>query len=161
MQADVIVNAANNALLGGGGVDGAIHAAGGPAILEECKKLRKIKFPHGLPTGEAVETTAGNLQAKWVIHTVGPRFGVDEDHEVLLRNAYSNSFELAIKLGARSIIFPSISTGVFQYPLAEAAVLAVKVAREFEDKFEHITFALFSESALQAFENAFKTGNPV
>ena len=151
---DVIVNAANNWLLGGGGVDGAIHRVGGPAILEECKKLRETRFPDGLPTGEAVETAAGNLKAKWVIHTVGPRYGSDENPAELLRAAYRNSFELAKNLGAKTIAFPAISAGIFGYPIEEAAAIAVEVARVFEKDFERISFVLFSQDKLDHFKIA-------
>ena len=119
---DVIVNAANSSLLGGGGVDGAIHRAGGSAILEDCKQLRNSKFPDGLPTGMVVATGAGNLPCRWVIHTVGPVFGVCQGREPeLLRSCYWNSLSLARELGATSISFPAISTGAFGYPMHLAA----------------------------------------
>ena len=119
---DVIVNAANSTLLGGGGVDGAIHRRGGPAILEECKLIRATRFPNGLPTGEAVITTGGDLPAGYVIHTVGPVYGMNagSDSE-LLAACYRNSLELAISRELNSIAFPSISTGAFGYPKHEAA----------------------------------------
>jgi O-acetyl-ADP-ribose deacetylase (regulator of RNase III) len=121
-EVDVIVNAANATLSGGGGVDGAIHFKGGPQILEECRKIRRTRFPHGLPTGEAVLTTAGNLTARYVIHTVGPirRLGQEPD-AVMLAACYRNSLALAVENGLRSIAFPAISTGAFGYPPELAA----------------------------------------
>src|SRR6188768_1256516 len=122
---DAMVNAANSTLLGGGGVDGAIHAGGGPAILEACKKIRATTYPDGLPTGRAVITPAGNLPAKYVIHTVGPIFGQHKGREPrLLADCYKNSLDLAASHGVESISFPAISTGVYGYPLHEAAVVA-------------------------------------
>ena len=119
---DVIVNAANSMLSGGGGVDGAIHSAGGPIILEECQKIRTMKFPDGLPTGEACATQAGRLAAKWVVHTVGPIFGQGNGREgEMLRSCYWNSLVLARELGAVRVAFPAISTGVFGFPRERAA----------------------------------------
>lgn len=119
---DVIVNAANSSLMGGGGVDGAIHRAGGPDILEACREIRRTQYPAGLPTGEAVITTAGNLPARYVIHTVGPVYGEHEGHEAqLLAACYKNSLRLAASHSLTSIAFPAISTGVFGYPRHEAA----------------------------------------
>jgi O-acetyl-ADP-ribose deacetylase (regulator of RNase III) len=121
-KVDVIVNAANSGLMGGGGVDGAIHRAGGPAILDSCRVLRKERFPDGLPAGEAVETTAGMLPARWVIHTVGPVWhGGSSGEPQTLASCYRSSLELAARLGARSIAFPAISTGVYGYPRNQAA----------------------------------------
>jgi O-acetyl-ADP-ribose deacetylase (regulator of RNase III) len=119
---EAIVNAANSSLLGGGGVDGAIHRAGGPAILEECREIRRTRFPQGLPTGEAVVTTGGNLPALYVIHTVGPIYGEHRGKEAeLLANCYHNSLTLAVEKNVTSVAFPSIATGVYGYPRAEAA----------------------------------------
>ena len=118
----VIVNAANSSLMGGGGVDGAIHRAGGPAILEACREIRRTQYPNGLPTGEAVITTAGNLPAQYVIHTVGPVYGRDDGREPeLLAACYRNSLALAVQYSLTTIAFPAISTGAFGYPPAEAA----------------------------------------
>ncbi len=147
--ADAIINAANSTLLGGGGVDGAIHARGGPKILEECKRIRAKEWPDGLPTGNAVITSGGNLKAKHVIHTVGPiwRGGV-YDEAKLLRRAYWNSLKLAVANGLKSVAFPSISTGAYGYPTEEAsrvALTSVKDYLEKEDKIEKVTFVLFSE----------------
>ncbi len=119
---DAIVNAANHTLLGGGGVDGAIHRAGGPDVLKECKEIRRLQFPDGLPTGQAVITTAGRMAAKYVIHTVGPVYGGGgRDKADLLAACYTNSLSLAVKKGLQSVAFPAISTGIYGYPLPEAA----------------------------------------
>jgi len=119
---DAIVNAANSGLLGGGGVDGAIHRAGGPAILEACRAIRRDRYPGGLPTGGAVETTAGRLPARWVIHTVGPVWhGGSSGEPAALASCYRSSLELAARLGASSIAFPAISTGIYGYPRELAA----------------------------------------
>jgi O-acetyl-ADP-ribose deacetylase len=150
--ADAIVNAANNGLLGGGGVDGAIHRAGGPAILAECRRIRADLLPDGLPTGQAVATTAGNLPARWVIHTVGPIYRGSPDDAELLASAHRTSIARARELGARSIAFPAISTGVYGYPVELAAPIAVAEARAADDL--DITFVLFSASTLAAFRAA-------
>src|SRR5690348_9406513 len=127
---DAVVNAANSSLLGGGGVDGAIHAAGGPQILAACRELRASALPDGLPTGRAVATTAGRLPARWVIHTVGPVYGRDPDAAALLASAYGSSLDVADDLGAASVAFPSISTGAYGYPLHEAAPIAVRAVQD-------------------------------
>lgn len=129
---EAIVNAANSSLLGGGGVDGAIHRAGGPAILEECRDIRRTRFPQGLPTGEAVITTGGNLKALYVIHTVGPIWGEQHGKEAeLLANCYHNSLTLAVEKNLSSVAFPSISTGVYGYPRAEAAEVSSRTIENF------------------------------
>lgn len=129
---DAIVNAANSSLLGGGGVDGAIHRAGGPAILEECREIRRTRFPEGLPTGEAVITTGGKLPALYVIHTVGPIYGEHGGREAeLLANCYHNSLTLAVEKNLASVAFPAISTGVYGYPLEEAAAISSKTIENF------------------------------
>lgn len=129
---DAIVNAANSTLLGGGGVDGAIHGKGGPAIVEECRRIRETTHPTGLPTGEAVITTAGKLPAKYVIHTVGPIYGNHGGSEAtLLSNAYVRSLTLAEEYSVKSIAFPSISTGAYLYPKNEAAAVASQAISEF------------------------------
>ena len=129
---EAIVNAANSSLLGGGGVDGAIHRAGGPEILAECREIRRTRFPEGLPTGEAVITTGGKLAALYVIHTVGPIYGEHVGREAeLLANCYHNSLTLAVEKNLTSIAFPAISTGVYGYPLAEAAEVASKTIENF------------------------------
>jgi O-acetyl-ADP-ribose deacetylase len=129
---EAIVNAAHSSLLGGGGVDGAIHRAGGPEILEACREIRRTRFPQGLPTGEAVITTGGKLQALYVIHTVGPIYGEQGGKEAeLLANCYHNSLTLAVEKNLSSVAFPSIATGVYGYPRAEAAVIASKTIENF------------------------------
>jgi O-acetyl-ADP-ribose deacetylase (regulator of RNase III) len=129
---DAIVNAANSTLLGGGGVDGAIHRKGGGRILEECQKLRASKFPHGLPTGEAVLTSGGELPAKYVIHTVGPICrGNSEPGSALLAACYRNSLSLAAGHHLRSVAFPAISTGAYGYPRENAAAVASTVIESF------------------------------
>ena len=129
---DAIVNAANSTLLGGGGVDGAIHRAGGAKILEECREIRRTQFPDGLPTGEAVMTGGGDLPARYVIHTVGPIYGRHAGREgELLARCYQNSLRLAAGRALASIAFPSISTGAYGYPQAEAAVAASLAIRDF------------------------------
>lgn len=129
---DAIVNAANSTLLGGGGVDGAIHRAGGPSILEACREIRRTQYPKGLPTGEAVITTAGNLPARHVIHTVGPIFGRHGGEEAqLLAACYQNSLRLAASHSLSSIAFPAISTGAFGYPAHKAAAVSSATVAEF------------------------------
>lgn len=150
-----IVNAANSTLLGGGGVDGAIHRAGGPEILKECQQIRKTIHPDGLPTGQAVITTGGNLPAKYVIHTVGPIYGRDPEREAeLLAACYQNSLLLARQHGASSIAFPSISTGAFGYPKPEAAKIASATIRDFlsaDQQIEHVRLVFFQERDARVF----------
>jgi len=124
MEVDAIVNAANSSLLGGGGVDGAIHRAGGKAILKECRFLRETRYTKGLPVGEAIITTAGEMSAKYVIHTVGPKYTSDSDPKKHLASCYENSLLLADRYKCTSIAFPAISTGIFGYPKEEAAQIA-------------------------------------
>jgi O-acetyl-ADP-ribose deacetylase len=126
-RVDAIINAANSSLLGGGGVDGAIHRRGGPAILAECRALRASRYGGGLPTGQAVATTAGDLPARWVIHTVGPVWTVGEDRSHLLRDCYANSLRVADQLGATSVAFPLISAGVYGWPVDDAVRQALAV----------------------------------
>ena len=136
-QTDAVVNAANSSLLGGGGVDGAIHRAGGPAILEECREIRRTRYPEGLPTGEAVITTGGLLPARYVIHTVGPVWGRHAGREPeLLAACYRNSLRLAAEKSLASVAFPAISTGVYGYPLDEAAVVASEAIQSFLSEFD-------------------------
>ncbi|BCJ66124.1 O-acetyl-ADP-ribose deacetylase [Polymorphospora rubra] len=131
-RVDAIVNAANSSLLGGGGVDGAIHRRGGPEILAECRALRASRYGRGLPTGQAVATTAGRLPARWVVHTVGPVWSADEDRSALLRDCYANSLRVADDLGAASIAFPLISSGVYRWPVDDAVRQALAVLRAAE-----------------------------
>ena len=128
-RADAIVNAANSSLLGGGGVDGAIHRRGGPEILAECRRLRAAHYGGGLPTGQAVATTAGRLDASWVIHTVGPVWSATEDRSALLRSCYEASLAVAAELGAGSVAFPLISAGVYRWPVDDAVRQALTVLR--------------------------------
>lgn len=151
---DAIVNAANSSLMGGGGVDGAIHRAGGHAILEECKRIRAERYPDGLPTGRAVATTAGNLPAKWVIHTVGPVYSKAEDRSHLLFSCHVEALNVADELGAQIVAFPAISTGVYGYPLEEAAPVAIRTVRQAATKVEEVRFVLFDRTAYVAFEQA-------
>jgi O-acetyl-ADP-ribose deacetylase (regulator of RNase III) len=131
-RADAIVNAANRSLLGGGGVDGAIHAAGGPEILRACREIRRTQFPDGLPTGHAVITTGGRLPARWVIHTVGPVKGAHGDRDAdLLATCYRNSLALAGAHELTTIAFPAISTGAYGYPMPEAAAVSSEAIEEF------------------------------
>ncbi|CAL9386551.1 O-acetyl-ADP-ribose deacetylase [Streptomyces sp. Tu 3180] len=150
-SADAIVNAANSSLLGGGGVDGAIHRRGGPAILEDCRRLRASRYGRGLPTGQAVATTAGDLDARWVIHTVGPVFSDSEDRSHLLASCYRESLRVADELGARTVAFPAISTGVYRWPVEDAARIAVETVRATGTAVEEVTFVLFDERAYTAF----------
>jgi O-acetyl-ADP-ribose deacetylase len=158
---DAVVNAANSSLLGGGGVDGAIHAAGGPQVLAACRELRATTLPDGLPTGQAVATTAGRLPARWVIHTVGPVYGRDEPAADLLASAYRECLRVADELGAVSVAFPSISTGAYGYPLDEAAPIAVRAVRESGARVERVRFVLYGPAAFAAFRTAADDAGPV
>src|SRR6202046_3958407 len=151
---DAIVNAANSSLLGGGGVDGAIHRRGGPDILSECRALRAGQFSAGLPTGQAVATTAGELPARWVIHTVGPVYSKREDRSALLASCYSESLRVAEDLGARTIAFPAISAGIYGWPAADAARIAVTTVAGTPSRLIRATFVLFTPEMLATFEHA-------
>lgn len=153
VHADAVVNAANSSLLGGGGVDGAIHRRGGPEILEACRELRRTVLPDGLPTGDAVATTAGRLPARWVIHTVGPVFSTTDDRSAVLASAYRRSLEVAVELGAASVVFPAVSAGVYGWPLDSAARIAIDAVRA-SPYTGAVSFALFSQPVLDAFERA-------
>jgi O-acetyl-ADP-ribose deacetylase len=152
---DAIVNAANSSLLGGGGVDGAIHRIGGPQILDECREIRRSQFPKGLPAGEAVITTGGRLPARYVIHTVGPVYGQHEGREAeLLASCYTSSLGLAAGKDLSSIAFPAISTGAFGYPLHEAAGVASRAIEEFlitDEILKAVRLVFFKASDLEAF----------
>jgi O-acetyl-ADP-ribose deacetylase (regulator of RNase III) len=157
---DAIVNAANSTLMGGGGVDGAIHRKGGPKILEECKQIRAMKWPDGLPTGKAVITSGGDLKARHVIHTVGPvwRGGIHGEPE-LLAEAYVNSLKVALSKRLKSIAFPSISTGAYRYPIQKASRIALTTVKEFlekEDKLDKVVFVLFTKHDLEIYKRAAK-----
>jgi O-acetyl-ADP-ribose deacetylase (regulator of RNase III) len=151
---DAIVNAANPSLMGGGGVDGAIHRRGGPAIHAECKELRRSRFPDGLPTGEAVATTAGELPARWVIHTVGPVYTMEEDPLRLLVSCHAASLRVADELGARTVAFPAISTGVFGYPVEEAAPVALATVAGADTRVSEVRFVLFDAATYDVFAEA-------
>lgn len=151
---DAVVNAANSTLLGGGGVDGAIHRGGGPDILAECRRIRTERYPDGLPTGQAVATTAGHLPARWVIHTVGPVYARHEDRSALLASAYATSLTVADELGARTVAFPAVSAGIYGWPMPDAARIAVQTVRASGTRVEQVRFVLFSPDALTAFRAA-------
>jgi O-acetyl-ADP-ribose deacetylase (regulator of RNase III) len=152
---DAVVNAANSTLLGGGGVDGAIHRAGGPSILAACREIRRTQYPDGLPTGEAVITTAGNLPARNVIHTVGPIYGRHSGHEPqLLAACYTNSLRLAANHSLTSIAFPAISTGVFGYPQPEAAEVSSEAIKSYlatDELIEEVKLVFFQGQAADIF----------
>jgi O-acetyl-ADP-ribose deacetylase (regulator of RNase III) len=151
---DAVVNAANSSLLGGGGVDGAIHRKGGPAILEACKEVRRTRFPDGLPTGQAVATTAGELPSRWVIHTVGPVYDRVDEPARLLAACHAEALHVADELGAKTVAFPAISTGVFGYPVEEAASVAVDAVRDARTSVDEVRFVLFDDEAFDAFHRA-------
>src|SRR5690625_4912048 len=139
VEADAIVNAANRAMRGGGGVDGAIHRAGGPAILQDCI----TRFPNGLATGDAGWTTAGNMPARWVIHTVGPNYAAGQRDGALLESCYRRSLEVADELGAKTIAFPLISAGVYAWPKHDAISVAIRSIREASTQVEHAYLVAF------------------
>ena len=159
---EAIVNAANSGLLGGGGVDGAIHRAGGPKILQECKVIRTRQG--GCPTGEAVITTGGNLKARFVIHTVGPVWhGGTSNEDALLRNAYRNSLRLALEYKIHSLSFPSISTGVYGFPIGRASRIAFDAIQEFltENQYvEEVRFVAFSQNDFDVYRSLFESYSP-
>lgn len=154
-DAAAIVNAANSSLMGGGGVDGAIHRAGGPEILKECKKIRRNRHPDGLPTGEAVMTTAGKMAAKHVIHTVGPVYGgggIEKAEQ--LASCYLNSLKLAVEQGLKTVAFPAISTGVYGYPIEEAAKVSSKAIEKFlnsDTSIQEVRLVFFSRGDAEVF----------
>jgi len=160
VKIEAIVNAANSSLMGGGGVDGAIHRKGGPRILEECKRLRIREWPRGLPTGKAAVTTGGNLKTKYVIHTVGPIWrGGNQKEPELLAEAYRNSLKLAVSKKLKTVAFPSISTGAYGYPIERASRTALATVKDFlerEDNLDKITFVLFSRDDLDIYRGAAK-----
>ncbi len=158
-EVDAIVNAANSSLMGGGGVDGAIHRKGGPAILEECEKIRRTRWKEGLAVGEAVITTAGKLKARFVIHTVGPVWnGGKYDEAKLLANCYLNSLRLASSRGLASIAFPAISTGAFGYPMRNASEVALNAVKDFlsgnDTTLREVVFVLFTSRDLEVYEQS-------
>ena len=155
-RVDAVVNAANSSLLGGGGVDGAIHRRGGPAILAACRDLRAGQYGGGLPAGAAVATTAGDLPARWVIHTVGPVYSASDDRSAVLASCYAESLRVAAELGASTVAFPAISTGIYRWPMADAARIAVRAvqASQHGSELTEVRFVLFSDAAIEAFTAA-------
>ncbi|MGH3345191.1 MAG: O-acetyl-ADP-ribose deacetylase [Carbonactinosporaceae bacterium] len=150
-EVDAVVNAANATLLGGDGVDGAIHRGGGPAILAECRQIRATRHPEGLTSGLAVATTAGNLPARCVIHTVGPVYARSEDRSRLLASCYRESLRIADELGALSVAFPAISAGAYGWPVDDAARIAIETVRETGTGVREARFVLFSREVHDAF----------
>lgn len=156
LAVDAVVNAANSSLYGGGGVDGAIHRAGGPAIAAACREVRATSLPAGLPAGKAVATTAGELPAKWVIHTVGPVYSPTDDRSAILASCYEESLRLADLLGAKSIAFPAISAGAYGWPLADAIRIAVRTIRQTSTGIERIVLVAFSEDTEAGYHSALR-----
>ena len=166
---DAIVNAANRSLLGGGGVDGAIHRRGGPEILAACRELRAGQFGRGLPTGQAVATMAGRLPARWVIHTVGPVYSQSQDRSALLASCYRESLRVAAGLGARTVAFPAVSAGIYGWPADDAARIAVgtvsaegagHAAGIGQKALDEVRFVLFSRDMYEEFERALAAVTP-
>ncbi len=157
-DSDVVVNAANSSLLGGGGVDGALHRAAGPELLHACREVRRTRWPDGLPVGEAVATEAFELPARWVVHTVGPSRHAGETDPALLASAFTRSLDVAADLGARTVAFPAISGGVYGWAMADVARIAVGAVRGWAashpDALDEVRFVLFSAGALAEFEAA-------
>jgi O-acetyl-ADP-ribose deacetylase len=156
-EVDAVVNAANSTLMGGGGVDGAIHRKGGPRILEECRWIREERYPDGLPTGQAVATTGGDLPARWVIHTVGPVYAKSEDRSDLLASCHAESLRVADEVGARIVAFPAISTGVYGYPVDEAAPVAIRAVLDADTEVDEVRFVLFDKPTHEAFRSALES----
>lgn len=158
---DAVVNAANSSLLGGGGVDGAIHRRGGPEILAACRELRASRYGKGLRTGQAVATTAGKLDARWVVHTVGPVWSSAEDRSALLESCYREALRVAGELGARTVAFPAISTGIYGWPMDDGARIAVRtVLAEAAAPVTEVRFVLFDAHAYVEFEEALVAARP-
>jgi O-acetyl-ADP-ribose deacetylase (regulator of RNase III) len=151
-RVEVIVNAANSSLLGGGGVDGAIHRRGGPAIAAACRELRRTRFPHGLPVGQAVATPAGDLPARWVVHVVGPVYG--RGGPELLASCYRQALAVADELAAPRVAFPAVSTGAYGWPLDDAARIAVETVRATPTGVAEARFVLFGAQAYAVFARA-------
>jgi len=153
---DAIVNAANSSLLGGGGVDGAIHAAAGPQLLASCRELRRTVLPDGLPVGQAVATPGFRLPARWVVHTVGPNRHRGQTDPALLASCFARSLEVAAQVGAQSVAFPAVSAGVYGWAVDDVARIAVETVRATSTSVELVRFVLFSGPALGAFEAALR-----
>jgi O-acetyl-ADP-ribose deacetylase len=156
-QADAIVNAANSSLMGGGGVDGAIHRRGGPAILAECRELRQSRYRDGLPTGQAVATSAGRLGARWVIHTVGPVYSARDDRSALLASCYERSLAVADELGAAVVAFPAVSAGIYGWPADDAARIALTTVSQAPTRVEEARFVLFTPDMHDTFTRALES----
>ena len=152
---DAVVNAANRAMRGGGGVDGAIHAAGGPAVLADCV----ARFPHGLATGDAGWTTAGEMSARWVIHVVGPNYRAGETDRSLLTSCYARALAVADELGARSVAFPLVSAGVYGWPINDPALAAVETLRGTPSSVEEVRLVAFGGAALEALQSALQAAS--
>jgi O-acetyl-ADP-ribose deacetylase len=150
-RADAVVNAANSSLLGGGGVDGAIHRRGGPAILAACRELRASHYERGLPAGQAVATTAGNLPARWVIHTVGPVYSSSEDRSAVLASCYTQSLRVADELGAATVAFPAVSAGIYGWPPEGAARIALTTVSQAPTQVTEARFVLFTPEVHEVF----------
>lgn len=162
-RVDAIVNAANSSLLGGGGVDGAIHAAAGPSLLVECRELRATSLPDGLPTGQAVATGAGDLPARWVIHTVGPDARRGQTDPALLASCFTSSLDVATQVGARTVAFPAVSAGIFGWDVGDVASIAVRAVRghlEGSEDVDLVRFVLFGATAYRAFAAALSAARP-
>lgn len=157
LHVDAIVNAANNSILGGGGVDGAIHRAAGPALLAECRRLRDTVLPDGLPAGQAVATGAGNLNARWIIHTVGPVFSHTDDRSDTLAACFANSLRVADELGATTLAMPAVSTGVYGWPLDDCARIARRVLDTTPTKVELVRFVIFEPQRADEFRAAYES----
>lgn len=161
-RVDAVVNAANSSLLGGGGVDGAIHAAAGPGLLAECRALRRDVLPGGLPVGDAVATGAGELPATWVIHTVGPNRHAGQTDPALLASCFSRSLDVAAGVGARSVAFPAVSAGAYGWDVREVADVAVRSVRGWQERgadgVDLVRFVLVGPAALRAFESSLGAG---
>jgi len=157
-EVDAIVNPANGSLMGGGGVDGAIHYRGGPEIIAECHQIRQTRYPKGLPTGEAVATTAGRLPARWVIHTVGPIWHEQEDRSALLRSCYTSSLTVADELGARTVAFPLISAGIFGWPLEDAVRQALSAIQTAETTVDEVRLVLFGQPTFETAQRVAAAG---
>ena len=151
---DAIVNAANSSLMGGGGVDGAIHRRGGPEILDACRQIRAERYPNGLPVGRAVATPGGRLTAQWVIHTVGPVYSRSEDRSSLLASCHVEALRVADELGALTVAFPAISTGAYGYPIDQAAAVALRAVSGADTMVREVRFVLFDGDAHEAFRAA-------
>jgi O-acetyl-ADP-ribose deacetylase len=159
-RVDAIVNAANSSLLGGGGVDGAIHRRGGPAILAQCRELRASRYTDGLPAGQAVATTAGNLPAQWVIHTVGPVYSQRHDRSDVLVSCYRESLRVADELGAKTVAFPAVSAGIYGWPHSDAARIALTTVLRTASQLEEARFVLFTQDMHETFSQALADAVP-